>query len=41
MTRKILCILLTLMLAVGMTAVAGAEDLLSRIQEKGEIVIAT
>jgi len=41
MTRKIMTILLTLVFVVSMTAVAGAEDLLSRIQEKGELVIAT
>jgi cystine transport system substrate-binding protein len=41
MNRKILCTLLTLLIAVSMTAVASAEDLLSRIKDRGEIVIAT
>lgn len=41
MTKKLISILLTLIFAVSMTAVAGAEDLLAQIQERGEIVIAT
>lgn len=42
MMKKILCSLLVLTLVLGLTAAAMAEgDMLARIQERGEIVIAT
>ena len=41
MTKKLVCLLLTLIFALGMTAFAEEGDLLARIQAKGEIVIAT
>ena len=42
MMKKILCSLVVLTLVLGLTAAAMAEgDMLARIQEKGEIVIAT
>ena len=42
MMKKILCSLLVLTLMLGLTAAAMAEgDMLARIQERGEIVIAT
>ena len=41
MTKKLFCLLLTIILCLGMTAFAEEGDLLARIQEKGEIVIAT
>ncbi len=41
MTKRLVCFLLTLIFALGMTAVAEEGDLLARIQAKGEIVIAT
>ena len=40
--KKFVSLLLTLMMALGMTALAEeSKDQLARIQEKGEIVIAT